>query len=155
MTRCLSSFVLIAAVALFAGSAWAQLPEGPGKAELERLCKNCHEPEQATSERMNREDWTKTLEKMIEAGATGTDEEFNLILEYLVKNFGPEPPKPVNVNKATAVELESALTIPRTQAEAIVQYRTEKGNFKTIADLKKVPGLDAAKVEAKKERLAF
>ena len=155
MTRCLSSFVLTAVVALFAGSAWAQLPEGPGKAELERLCKNCHEPEQATSERMNRDDWTKTLEKMIEAGATGTDEEFNLILEYLVKNFGPEPPKPVNVNKATAVELESALTIPRTQAEAIVQYRTEKGNFKTIADLKKVPGLDAAKVEAKKERLAF
>jgi len=155
MARCFSTIVLTAVLSLFAGNLQAQLPEGPGKVLVERICKNCHDPEQATSERMNREEWTKTLEKMIEAGAVGTDEEFNQILEYLVKNFGPEPLKPVNVNKASAVELESALAIPRTQAEAIIQYRSDKGNFKTIEDLKKVPGLDPSKVEAKKARLAF
>ena len=41
------------------------------------------------------------------------------------------------------------------ESEAIVQYREAKGNFKTIDDLKKVPGLDAVKIESKKDRLDF
>ena len=45
--------------------------------------------------------------------------------------------------------------ISAKEAAAIVQYRTEKGSFKEIADLKKVPDLDFQKIEAKKDRLAF
>src|SRR5688572_31465297 len=116
MARCLPQIILCAVIA---ASASAQdMPEGPGKALIERLCKNCHEPEKAVTERLSREDWAKTLDKMVESGAEGTEAEFNTILDYLAKNFGPEPQKPLNVNKATAVELEGVLTIPRSQAEA-------------------------------------
>ena len=52
-------------------------------------------------------------------------------------------------------DLESRLTLTRSQAAAIIQYRTKKGSFKSIEDLKKVPGVDAAKIEAKKDRLVF
>jgi competence protein ComEA len=51
--------------------------------------------------------------------------------------------------------LESGLSLPRSQAAAIVQYRDKNGDFHSIEDLKKVPGVDAAKIEAKKDRLLF
>ena len=62
---------------------------------------------------------------------------YEAILTYLTKNFGPETPHPVNVNKATPVEIESTLLLTRTESAAIVQYRTEKGDFKSVDDLKK------------------
>jgi len=37
----------------------------------------------------------------------------------------------------------------------VVQYRTDKGAFKTLDDLKNVPGLDYKKIEAKKSRIVF
>jgi competence protein ComEA len=36
-----------------------------------------------------------------------------------------------------------------------VKYRTEHGSFKTLEDLKKIPGVDAAKLNARKERIVF
>jgi competence protein ComEA len=60
----------------------------------------------------------------------------------------------VNVNKAGELELES-LSLTRAEAEAVVQYRTDKGAFKTLDDLKNVPGLDYKKIEAKKSRIVF
>jgi competence protein ComEA len=59
------------------------------------------------------------------------------------------------VNKASSGELAIALGIADEKAEAIVKHRDEKGEFKTIEDLQKVPGLDARVVEAKKNRLVF
>jgi len=61
----------------------------------------------------------------------------------------------VNVNTAPAIEMESRLSLKRSQAAAIIAYRTKNGKFKSIDDLKKVPGVDAAKIEAKKVRIVF
>jgi competence protein ComEA len=90
---------------------------------------------------------------MINAGATGTEEEFNQIVDYLTKNF-PKASK-VNVNKSTAAELSSGLAITAKEADSIVAYRQKKGPFKTAEELKNVPDLDYAKIEAAKERLVF
>ena len=148
----MSSYLILV---LFAATAWAQLPEGPGRAETERICKQCHELERSLSPRQDRAGWQATMDKMIALGAKGTQQEFNLIVEYMAANF-PAPAVPrLNVNQARAVELESALTLTRSQAAAIIQYRTKNGDFKSIDDLKKVPGIDAAKLEAKKDRLTF
>jgi competence protein ComEA len=145
----------MAAFALFAGSVWAQLPDGPGSAETQRVCKGCHELERAVSPRQDRNGWQQTMDEMVAQGAELTEKDYNTILDYLVKNYpGEELPK-LNVNKATAIELESRLTLPRSQAAAIIAYRTKNGVFKSIAGLKKVPGVDAAKIEAKKDRIAF
>ncbi len=95
------------------------------------------------------------MKKMVALGAKGADQEFQAILEYLVENFPAEDLPPLNVNLATAIELESRLSLRRSQAAAIIQHRTKRGKFKSLEDLKKVPGVDAAKIEAKKHRLVF
>ena len=77
---------------------------------------------------------------MVGLGAEGSDADFEVMLTYLVKNFGPEAPRPVNVNKASAVELESGLSLTRTESAALVRYRTEKDAFKAMDDLKNVRG---------------
>jgi len=131
-----------------------QFPEGPGKDTTLQLCGNCHGPDVILGHRQSRDEWVATIQKMIASGAEGTQEQFTAALEYLSKNFGPGAP-PVNVNKAAAAELESGLGLSGKEAAAIVKYRTDKGAFKTIDDLKKVPDLDFKKIEAQKERLVF
>jgi competence protein ComEA len=107
-----------------------------------------------TAHRQSRDEWTQTIFKMIDLGATGTQEQFSTILQYLAENLGPAAAA-VNVNQASAGELQSGLGILAKEADAIVKYRTEKGAFKAVDDLKKVPGLDFKKIEAVRDRLAF
>jgi competence protein ComEA len=152
----LLSLVIICLAAWFsAGVVRAELPAGPGRDETIKVCGKCHAPEQAASLRQSRTGWEETLSKMVNMGAEGTDDEYEAILGYLTKNFGPEAAKPINVNKATPVELESVLSLTRAESEAVVQYRTDKGDFKPLDDLKNVPGLDFKKFEAKKSRIVF
>jgi len=80
------------------------------------------------------------------------DSDVDTIVAYLAKNF---PAVKINVNKARALDLETGLELTAKESEAIVQYRETKGSFKTLEDLKKVPGLDAVKIESKKDRLEF
>jgi competence protein ComEA len=61
----------------------------------------------------------------------------------------------VNVNKGPSAELASVLEITSGQADAIVKYRMDHGDFKTVDDLKKVPGLETAKLDSKKDRVVF
>jgi competence protein ComEA len=144
-----------AALLLFACAAWAQSADVPGKAEASRICIQCHEYERSIAPRQNRAGWQATMDKMIALGAKGTQKEFDAIVDYLAATYpGEEVPK-IKVNEARAVELESGLSLTRSQAAAIIQYRTKNGDFKSIEDLKKVPGIDVAKIEAKKDRLSF
>ena len=149
-------FALLAAtLALFAAFGQVQLPDGPGKEQTIRLCKDCHELERVVAPRLNRDGWKGTIDKMITLGAQGSDEDFDVILDYLAKNYPADELPKINVNKATAIELESALSLKRSEAAAVIEYRAKHGPFKSIEDLKRVPGIDAAKVEAKKDRLTF
>src|SRR4029079_4719101 len=90
---------------LFSANLWAQLPEGPGREETERLCQSCHDLARSVSLRQDRAGWQATLNKMVAFGTKGTDGEFALILDYLAKHFPAEELPPVNVNKAAAIEL--------------------------------------------------
>ena len=93
--------------------------------------------------------------KMVGLGVKATDEELQTILEYLSKHFPAEQLPPVNVNKARAIQLESRLSLRRSEAAAILRYRKEHGDFKSLEDLIAVPGIDVAKLESKKDRLVF
>jgi competence protein ComEA len=145
----------IALLVLFAYGASAQLPDGPGKAETAKICSQCHELERSISLRQDRGGWQATVDKMVGLGAKGTDKEFQTVVEYLAKTYPGEGIPKIDVNQAEAIDLESGLTLKRSEAAAIIQYRKAHGNFKSIEDLKKVPGIDTAKIEAKKDRLIF
>jgi competence protein ComEA len=135
--------------------AWAQMPEGPGKAETLKVCSQCHEVERSISPRQDRAGWQATIDKMGTLGMKATDEEMQAILNYLSLHYPADAVPRINVNKARAIDLESGLSLRRSEAALIIQYRTKNGDFKSIEDLKKVPGVDAAKIEAKKDRLVF
>ena len=130
-------------------------PDGPGKAELQKLCVGCHELEKSFSLKQDRDGWQRTMEKMVSFGMKSTDEEYKAVFEYLVKHYAADEVPKVKVNKATAIELESGLSLKRSQAKAVIEYRDKNGAFKSIEDLKKVPGIEADKIEAKKDRLSF
>jgi competence protein ComEA len=133
-----------------------KLPDGPGKDTTEKVCGACHGAELVIGRQETREGWGAIVNEMIQRGATGTDEEFYQIVEYLSANFSKTSPiVKINVNKATADDLQKALRISGKEAAAIVQQRTDKGDFKSVEDLEKVPGVDTAKIEASKNRLAF
>lgn len=131
------------------------LPDGPGKAETEKLCSQCHEVARATSMHQDRAGWQNTIEKMISLGAKGPPEDFERVLDYLSKSFPAEDIPKIRINSARAIDLESGLTLKRSEAAAVIAYRTKHGEFKSIDDLKKVPGLDFARVESKKDRIEF
>ena len=101
-----------------------------------------------------RDEWVATIQKMMAAGAEGPEDQFMAVLQYLTKNFGPVAAK-ISINQAPAAELESGLGLTAKEAAAIVTYRNDKGPFKAVDDLKKVPDLDFKKIEAQKDRIAF
>jgi competence protein ComEA len=146
---------LLCGALIWSGSmASAQWPEGPGKDLTLQLCGNCHDAAIVQAHRQSRDEWIATIQKMMAAGAEGTQEQFTAVLDYLAKNYGPAAAH-INVNQAPAAELASGLGLTEKEAASIVKYRTDKGTFKTVEDLKKVPDLDFKKIEAQKDRLAF
>jgi len=53
------------------------------------------------------------------------------------------PGEKININKATVEELDGLPGIGPAKAKAIVEYRTQNGDFKTIEDIQKVKGIKA------------
>jgi competence ComEA-like helix-hairpin-helix protein len=123
---------------------------GPGRDALIKVCGSCHGPESAVAQFKTHDEWAKTLDEMANNGAQGSDEEWNQIQTYLDKNYSL-----IFVNKAAAKDLESMLDVASEVAEAIVKRREQTGNFKSTDDLKTVPGIAAANVDARKDRLIF
>jgi competence protein ComEA len=126
------------------------LPTGKGKDVVEEVCGACHGADLVASRRATKQGWGYIVDDMVSRGATATNDQIAQINEYLTKNFGQ-----VNVNKAPAAEIASVLEVTAAQADAIVKYRTDKGDFKTIDDLKKAPGLENAKLDTKKDRVVY
>jgi competence protein ComEA len=119
------------------------------QATFEKVCGACHASTMVSDLRTEPE-WVETVDHMIDVGAKGTREDFGRVLRYLAKNLTK-----VNVNAATAAQIAPVLDVSEVVAQAVVDYRARHGNFGSIEDLKKVPGLDAGKVEGRRERIAF
>ena len=132
----------------------AEFPNGQGKQTFLTTCSKCHSPENVIGHGQDANGWTNVVLQMIQNGAQGTNEQFGAIVYYLSKHFGP-PPATVNVNTATAMDFRNWLYFTKKEADAVVAYRKQHGDFKSIADLKKVPGIDPKMIEADKAQLTF
>jgi competence protein ComEA len=142
--------LLVAMSLATTAKAQSALPDAPAKKIVEKVCSACHDTGTAVGERHTKAGWDAVVDAMANRGARATDQEFDAIVAYLTKYFGP-----VNVNQATAEEIAKALNIDAKQADAIVQYRTANGEFKDLDSLKKTPGVDAGVIEDRKDRIAF
>ena len=85
------SVLLVLSFALLSGQAQVTLPDGDGKALVQRVCAGCHGLETAVDSTRTEVDWRRVVDSMAGRGAQGTDAEFKLIVAYLAKNFGKGP----------------------------------------------------------------
>jgi competence protein ComEA len=147
----------LAVVALLAcaspAAAQDVFPDGAGKDVTVRVCGTCHPPERGVAVRLTRGGWKDVIAKMVSLGAKGTDAELTAVLDYLSANFKGEAPKPVNLNTAPAIDLESVAGLLRKESAALIAYRTKHGPCKTLDDLKKIPGVDFRKIARRRDRL--
>jgi competence protein ComEA len=127
-----------------------RFPDGPGKPELVKVCSACHDAEIVLVHQLTPGEWAETLQNMGQLGAEGTPDEWRLIERYLDGNFAS-----ILINKAAADELQITMDLTAEVAGAVIKYRQDKGPFKSIDDIKKVPGVDAAKVDERTSRFVF
>jgi competence protein ComEA len=115
-----------------------------------RVCSTCHDAQRILSNRRTKDQWGEVIDKMIERGAQGTDEDFAAVQDYLVSHYGR-----INVNRGTAADLATVLKIPQKDAEAIVAFRTANGPFTDFDALAKVPGLDLDTLKQNRDAISF
>jgi hypothetical protein len=147
--------IAVTSLVLGTSPAFAQLPDGPGKDEVVKVCGTCHPPTTAASVRLTRDGWQTKIADMVSRGAMATDEELAAILEYLATHFLGEAGELLNVNAATAVQLESVLELLRRESAAFIEYRDKVKGFKSLDDMKNIPGVPFKKIDAKKDWITF
>jgi competence ComEA-like helix-hairpin-helix protein len=126
------------------------LTKDPVEPHFQEICGRCHTPDRITGTRKSGLEWKETIDKMILKGAQVSDDDYDVILAFLVRNFDR-----VDINWVESGELVVALGLTNEEAEKIVAYRKEHGDFKDFETLAKVPGVDAKKLEAKKSTIVF
>jgi competence protein ComEA len=157
MTRAalLISFLAASLTVLSSSMVQAQdLPAGKGKDLVENTCGSCHGLDVVVSQHATKDGWASIVDYMVSRGASGTPAEIATIVDYLAKNF-PAVATKTNVNKATSMDLQTQLELSAKDADAIVKYRADHGDFKDWDALVKVPAIDTAKLTAKKDSIAF
>jgi competence protein ComEA len=132
------SFFALLGLSSSALPASAQLPDGPGKDETMKVCGTCHPATTAASVRLTRDGWQAKITDMVSRGAMGTDEELAAILEYLAAHFAGEANERL-----------------RRESTAFIEYRKKVNGFKSLEDMKDIPGVPFKKIESKKDRIAF
>lgn len=141
---------LLGLIALAAGSAVCEPREDAAdQAAFQVVCGSCHNISLVAGIRTESE-WIEEIQHMVKIGAKGTDEQFDRVMRVLLRTLTR-----VNVNIATEARIVSVLGVSEATAAALVKWRQRNGNFKTLEDLKKVPGVSPAKLDARRERITF
>jgi hypothetical protein len=115
-----------------------------------KICAACHGMEMVTDTPRDYDAWHDTVQKMIDRGARGTPDEFDLVMDFLFQNVTP-----IDVNHADRDTLMAILHTTQPVADAIIARRAAHP-FKDLAELEgAVPGLDKAVLEGKKRMIFF
>jgi competence ComEA-like helix-hairpin-helix protein len=131
-------------------SAQGPLPDAPGKEAVQRICASCHEIDAVIGSRRTKIGWQQSVDDMVSRGAEGSDADMAAVVAYLTTYYGK-----LNVNTATVQDLEKVLELSGKEAQAIVSYREQNTRIKDFEELKKVPGVSAERLQAKRGLIAF
>jgi competence protein ComEA len=137
-------------VSTSATAAQNELPADEGRNTVITICGDCHGPEYVANQRRSRVEWEMLVEDMANRNGVATEDDRKVIVGYALRNFGK-----VNINTAPADDITLIVQLPAGQSTAIVDYRQKSGEFKTLEDLRKVPGIDFAKIQERKDRIGF
>jgi competence protein ComEA len=66
---------------------------------------------------------------------------------------GAVPSGPINLNSATAEQLDTLDGVGPATAQKILEYRTQHGGFSAVDDLAQIPGIGPKKLEALKAQV--
>ena len=78
----------ITSLAVCKAQAQADLPQGPGRAVVERMCTSCHGLNVVTAQRMTKKAWAAQVDDMVSRGAIGSADDIRQVVDYLAANFG-------------------------------------------------------------------
>jgi len=151
MSRIATLLTPLAFAVVFSIPAAAQgLPDGEGKEVYENVCGSCHGADIVIGSQGTKARWEETVDAMKNRGASGSDEDFKTVTNYLAKYFGMS----VNVNTATPAEIETELGLTKDEVDAIVKARTAAkiANFDALL---KVEGANVKALTPLKSRLKF
>lgn len=125
------------------------LPAKTPAGAIYKVCNGCHSTEVVMSTPKDYDDWHDTVQRMIDRGAIGTPDEFDLVMQFLFENMTT-----VDINHSDAETLRVVLKAPDSVVAAIVARRN-KNPFKNLRDLQTIPGLNAAVLAAKRRMIFF
>jgi competence ComEA-like helix-hairpin-helix protein len=133
---------------LLAASAWAAGDRTDWEA-VTAVCGKCHTTAIFEGKPRSWDRWNDVFAEMTQHGANGTTDQLMRVTRYFLENLTL-----VNMNTSAAEEIAGVLGVSDEIASAIVERR-QKQRFNSIADLRAIPGVDAAKLEQRKSRISF
>ncbi len=139
------------AVAFAISSALGQNPnsDAADNAIFISICGSCHGTTLVEGLRTELE-WREEINQMIKIGARATPAQLRSVMRVLARTLTK-----VNVNSAEPAQISPVLDLSDEVAQALVKRRTLAGKFKTLEDLKLIPGVDPEKLEARRNRIMF
>ncbi len=137
-----ATFVLLAA------SAWAA-GDGADWEAVTAVCGKCHTTAIFEGKPRSWDRWNDVFAEMTQHGANGTTDQLMRVTRYFLENLTL-----VNMNTSEAEEIAGILGVTDDVAAVIIERR-QKQRFNSIADLRAIPGVDAAKLEQRKSRISF
>jgi competence protein ComEA len=131
------------------------LPAGPARDIILKSCDGCHKAADIPKYRHTKPEWAATIDRMARR-ANLNSSEAEILVDYLFANFPKvDEPDKVNVNTASAKEIEAGLGLTLEEAEAIVRYRERNQKFNVWGDLLVIYGVDGRKIQAAKDKMSF
>ena len=86
--------IIAVATMAYATTQDPSLPPGDGKKILETACTACHGLEGVVKLHLDKDGWEGLVSSMVSNGAQVDQKDFPVLVDYLVKNFGPGGSKP-------------------------------------------------------------
>ena len=113
------------------------------------VCGKCHTTAVFEGKPRAWDRWNDVFADMTQRGAGGTNEQLSRVTSYFLGNLTL-----VNINTSEAEEIAGILGVS-DEVAAVILERRRKQRLTTLADLRAIAGVDAAKLEQRKNRISF